>query len=227
MCSPLPEVETSWSKDGTDTHTCLERFGRAGYHKRLQTETLLRKEFPLQTVMYAGWTYDQIMRRIPKGADVSFERKVKLGWINPDFGGTLDVSIIELFGTLEICDLKAGAGVMVEPGTKGRPNLQLASYALAVAHEHDYNFNDVKLTILQPRIPHPKGLIRTHTMTVDELTQLDKKFKAIIRAAENPRAPLVAGEHCRFCRAKDICSEYPNRVMRGASSDFDNLTLED
>jgi hypothetical protein len=182
----------------------------------------LRKEFPLEMVMHAERVAREILFKLtPKGALVFSERKVLLDWIHPDFGGTLDVSIVEEFGTLNICDLKYGRGLVVEPES----NLQLLSYALAVAHEYHYNFYKIALTILQPRIPHTNGLVRTWTIGVDELKEYEALFAFAIDRCEAKNPEYRAGEHCRFCRAKDICKEFPNAKYREACSDFDDLDL--
>ena len=132
--------------------------------------------------------------------------------------GTVDATIAEPFGTLEVVDYKYGAGIVVEP----EDNTQLLLYAIGAAHEFDYNFEDVKLTIIQPRAPHALGPIRSWTTSIENLKKWATVFRQAVIACEEPDAPLKAGDHCRFCRAASTCPEITDKAFQSAQIVFDD-----
>lgn len=220
-CRDLPDIESPYAKEGTDAHFCFEQFIKVGPHKRLAMEELLRHKYPRQMVFHASWASQKVFDRTPPGASVFSERKVSLDWIHQDFGGTLDVSIVQTFVGLEIIDLKYGQGVVVEP----ERNLQLIAYALAASHEYDDNFYTIDLVVVQPRIEHSKGPIRSWRLPMDEIEKYAEKFKRGIDACEKKNPKFQSGKHCRFCKAKDTCKEYDNYTPYSAQEDFADLII--
>src|SRR6185437_6556623 len=64
---------------------------------------------------------------------------------------------------------------------------------------------DVELVIIQPRMDHVDGQVRR--WRTDALTLLDwaETFAEGAKRTEDPDAPLVTGDHCRWCKAQGIC----------------------
>lgn len=103
---------------------------------------------------------------------------------------------------LHIVDLKTGQGVMVEP----EENSQLLIYAymtlveIAGVLQPD---NTVALTIVQP--PDTAKPVKTWETTVEYVLKFGKKAEDAIAAILAGKSDLVAGEHCRWCKAKPVC----------------------
>ncbi len=127
--------------------------------------------------------------------------------------GTTDCAIVAICkdGSVLIWvnDLKYGQGIVVEPTTA-----QIKYYAVLVADRllqdkviKSYKqIKSVTLTIMQPRIPHPDGLIRTKTLTGPALYKWYKEeLVPAMEETENPDAILKAGEWCTFCPVKTHC----------------------
>lgn len=125
---------------------------------------------------------------------------------------------------LEIADLKFGVGVVVE----AKDNPQLRYYALGALLElvreyPDMEIEQLRLTIVQPRAAHPDGVIRHDTMTLTELLDFSGDLMDGAERTMDPNAPLVAGEHCRFCPAASICPELKSKALAVAQDEFANL----
>lgn len=107
---------------------------------------------------------------------------------------------------LHIADLKYGQGVMVEV----KENKQTRYYAIGVIMSKlDLLKQPVKtiiMTIVQPRKDHPEGFIRREEISFEELTRFtEQELMPGAWATQDPNAPLVVGEHCRFCPAQAVC----------------------
>lgn len=140
-----------------------------------------------------------------------------------DLFGTTDFALLVQHAdgsyTLYIIDYKHGIGVIVEP-TEG----QLLYYAQLVLNncavdELPSDWSDIKvvLTIVQPRAPHPKGPIRTHTCTGQDIMDWYRdELEPALKATQDPDAELCVGEWCGFCPAKRFCS-----AQKDGIEDFD------
>jgi hypothetical protein len=155
------------------------------------------------------------------------ERSFKLDDLNPPrkMWGTTDSWIyFHDEKMLEIVDLKYGVGVVVE----AKDNPQLRYYALGAVLEimKEYpgiEIEKIRLTIIQPRAAHPDGVIRHDMMTLVELFDFSADLMAGAERTVDPNAPLVAGEHCRFCPAASICPELKSKALAVAQDEFSDL----
>lgn len=142
----------------------------------------------------------------------------------------LDASL-HMFGTLDffatgydllsipfgvIVDFKYGRGVAVKAGEE---NWQLAYYACMLKQNSKLPLSRVRTVICQPRAEVK--------VTACEFTAagLEQKRQALMAGATEAiyqaagREPdLHAGEHCRFCPAKNTCPSYVELAPPGASS---------
>jgi hypothetical protein len=86
---------------------------------------------------------------------------------------------------LHVVDLKYGAGVAVNV----IGNLQLKIYALAALLTMNYDAQEVVVTIVQPRCPHPDGPIRSATYDAVDLLEFFADLEdAVKRVEEATRA---------------------------------------
>lgn len=210
LCSRAPaQKESKYAKEGTDAHACLEW---------ILTNGTLSRKWPDEMYQHAHAAAKVIweMQRESADAPLFVEQKISLEFIAPEMFGTADAVIAEPFGTLTVIDFKYGAGIVVDP----KDNTQMLYYALGVAHAHDYNFEKVRLVIIQPRAEHDGGIVREHIFPIEELMMWEEFFRRGVEACEDPLAPLKAGEHCRFCPAAAICPEISSKAMVQAKIDF-------
>ena len=117
-------------------------------------------------------------------------------------------------------DYKHGAGIPVE--VVG--NTQLMYYGLGALHMNKFPVERIILTIVQPRCYHTDGPVRS--WETDPITMLDFSFDLVDQAVrtEAPDAPLVAGDHCRFCPAQPTCPKPRELAMGLATSGFSDLS---
>lgn len=149
-------------------------------------------------------------------AQLFVEKKFDLSWLRHDMWGTNDSGIAVPNEELTVIDLKFGMGVLVEVAM----NPQLLYYGLGALHELNGNFETVKLVIVQPRARHKDGPIREFVIDVAELEAWGTTLAAAADATRRPDAPLVAGEHCRWCDASGVCPELAKLAFDHAKIDF-------
>lgn len=154
------------------------------------------------------------------------EQRVNLGALNPPgpmFGTADFVSYYPSEKTLTVVDLKYGVGVVVE--AKG--NKQLRYYALGalLALPPGTEVKWVRMAIVQPRAEHPDGVIRTETISLDELLGFASDLLEAARKTQEPNAPLVAGRHCKFCPAAGICPAQYAAAQETAMVEFQEMPV--
>lgn len=219
-----PQVESSYAKEGTDAHTCLEELLKVGPEGVRKAYARLQKKYPKEMLGHAADAAIEIFTKLNRAGlktdSLLVEQKLSLSFIDADFGGTCDAAIVEEFGRLEVIDFKYGAGVAVEP----EDNYQLMAYASAIAHQHDYNFAEVALTIIQPRAFHENGTTRTWVTSINTLRQVENIFQSAIEESKMPGATLRAGDHCRWCPAAAICPEISSNSIKDAQMEFDDTS---
>lgn len=155
-----------------------------------------------------------------EGAELMLERKFDLSPLNPPgpmFGTSDAVIWAPTTRVLDISDYKHGQGVAVD----ATENSQLRYYALGAVVALNKKPDLIRMTIVQPRASHPAGIIRTDEMTWDELVSFKSELFAAGARTQEPDAPLVPGEHCRFCKAQAICPAQRKMAIEVAQSEFD------
>lgn len=193
----IPDKDSVWSLEGTHAHEVLENFLR-----KWQGLDLLPVKSPLPAmrihVEKAGAFILGIYGKA-KGSRLVSETRVHLPFVHPEAFGTLDASVVEYFGTLHVIDFKYGAGVLVS----AKENLQMIFYAMGVAHQHGWDFQRVRLWILQPRIGN--GEPTFWDISIGELKAYVDVFKRAVERVEKEPDTFVEGKHCWFCKAKGVC----------------------
>lgn len=228
LCKDLPNKSSAAAQWGTDAHSILEDLLVGGdedlplfadFEEKHQVATVALN-YVEQTV--GQYDEDNITNK------VSAEMKVYPEYYTGEknLWGSADVTI-ETDYCLEIIDLKAGAGIMVESDSS-----QLKIYALgAMAVQAKINkgvlsYEEILCTIVQPRIPHPDGVVRSTSYTVEDLENWNTDvLRPAIAATKEVDAPLVPGEEqCRFCTAKATCPAIAAKSENLAMSVFEDQT---
>ena len=99
-------------------------------------------------------------------------------------------------GDAIIFDLKYGRGVRV--GAENNP--QLAFYARGAFRA--YELEKIEAVIVQRRVVD--GITST-VWDKDAMDNWENDFRQAVKATRLPNAPLVQGDHCRWCPALGVC----------------------
>lgn len=205
--------DSKYAKEGTDAHAILEAI--------LKMKAIVK--YDSTQFMFAKSAAEEIIRLQNKvNGELLVETKVDLSFVHKEAFGTLDAAVLEHFGRLYVIDYKYGAGYAVEV----KDNPQLIFYALGLAHQYDYNFEDVELMVIQPRASHKDGSIRRHRMTMYELLTWADDFLHAIEAAESKNPKATPGDWCKWCPAAPICPAISSKAMAQAQIDFADVKLE-
>lgn len=159
------------------------------------------------------WVRSTIATYRAEGHEVKlYIEKGLSSFTDPDAYGTADIIIHVIGVRLIIVDFKYGKGVSVEPTST--QNAYYGYLGIENYVEDPATLKDIECWIAQPRIPHPDGTIRKHTTEPQEL--IDWWMRVIIpgiAATRDPDAPLVIGEHCRWCPNRGHCPALKNETF--------------
>lgn len=202
----FPEVTSAYAEEGTKAHAIAEKMltaiTEAGGELVLTDPDDLRIQGELKPYIdHVLNLYDELQKK--EGDAVLFlETRVSFESYVPGGFGTAD-TIIMAGDTLYLIDLKFGQGVAVS----AEDNSQLQLYALGAIKEFGeiYDFEKVVMQIVQPRIAiGPK--FSEQTKTVKELRDWGiNKVKPKALQAMAGTGAYVPGDHCQFCKARDVC----------------------
>lgn len=222
------EGSSSYAEEGTLAHAiaeqklriAIDKTVKASELKKLTKDPMYDGEMDEATTFYAGL----VMEHYNAGGDYAelmIEQRVDFSQWVPEGFGTSDAIIIS-DDTIEVIDLKYGKGVRVD----AEGNSQMRLYALgAYALFSDlYDFDKVRMTIVQPRLDH----VSTEEMTVQDLLEWAKVY--VVPAAElaaKDDAPTSAGDWCRWCPARAICRTRAEANLELARYDFKRGDLLD
>lgn len=176
------------------------------------------------------------------------ERTFNLAMLNPPepMFGTADAVIVG-DRSIHVVDLKYGAGVTVE----AHDNAQLLYYALGailmeftrrvmdpsdpfgtevsgpIIDEATRMFDDIRVTIVQPRAPHTDGPVRESlTFAGADIKAFAEKLMARAEDTQGNNAPLHSGSWCQFCPARGHCPELAAHAKLVAQTDFESVPME-
>lgn len=145
------------------------------------------------------------------------EHKFDLSSLHPGLFGTADAVVYDgNTKTLYVRDYKHGAGIPVE----AKDNEQLLYYALGAQVSLKVPAVTINIGIIQPRCFHEDGPIRIHSIDAFDMLEFEAFLVDAARATEKKDAPLVPGEHCRFCPAVGICPKLHKNAVELAKKQF-------
>jgi hypothetical protein len=187
--------------------------------KRVITEA--REKWPEEMVVHAHNAANLIHKARPSAAAKLYvEQRVTLSSISNSMFGTLDYAWVEDWGWLVVIDYKYGRYPVHPRKPDGTPNRQLMYYALGLVERFGWDFDGVILGIIQPRA-ETGDYMRSTKVPIGEVKRFAQQVKDAVRLSKQASAPLVAGDHCKFCPAAPICPEISRGVMKTADIDFD------
>jgi hypothetical protein len=149
--------------------------------------------------------------------DMWVEHRFDLSKVYKGLYGTADCVVYYVEEKLlQVWDYKHGAGIAVDVVD----NSQLKYYGLGALLSLGIPCKEVELVIVQPRCPHPDGSVRRHRFKAVDLIDFAADLQEFAKATEDPNAPLVAGEHCRFCPAAGLCPKLHEQALISAKETF-------
>lgn len=169
------------------------------------------------------------------GAQITLEETFDLAPLNfpMQAGGTSDVvALLPDEECIEIVDYKGGKGKIVE--VEG--NTQLPHYGLGALLTHPtFPAKKVRLTIVQPRAPHPDGVIRSVEMDIADMVDFALDIEQAMEFSLEAMATLEGapieewaakwlnpGDQCTFCPAAGNCP-----ALRARSQEMVALNWDD
>lgn len=196
----LPDKSSPWAEEGTKAHEVLEKV----MLKRLDRITTLgiQGQIPNEMFRHAHHACDFIFgvwAPVPD-SEVLVETRIYLDFIHPEMFGTFDGAVIDHFGTLHVFDYKYGAGHAVSP----KENLQMIFYGIGLANKFQWNFKNIRLWIIQPRIKGYDGPL-FWDLPIQEARDWVWKFEDAVARVENQPDRFVEGSWCHWCKAKSVC----------------------
>lgn len=155
--------------------------------------------------------------------DYAVEQTVDFGDYLPGVFGSVDL-IGRIGGKAIVLDWKFGSGVPVS----AEKNAQLMFYAAAAmrtpAAQAFFEYaEEIELIIVQPTMD---PVVSRWATTRERIAQFERELKQAVTASEQDDAPLIMGDHCRWCAAKPICPQMNGAVDRALRTQMQELQPE-
>lgn len=188
--------DSEWSIDGSLAHEKLELWLRFGVP-------------PTDGILYEHLehAYEYALSLERRGYNVDFECKVRY---NSNIWGTVDIRGRKGL-SLAIGDYKHGYRPVEVYG-----NAQMLTYAVCDAKEAGKDYRDLELTIIQPRISHIDGPVRTwipeDNGSVSTIEWHRINMELAVKEIYGPHPRFKAGRHCKFCPREGDCKVFANWV---------------
>lgn len=179
------------------------------YRKRRETLGDIPKEMEDATDFYAETVLGKLftLRRTDPGARLYIEQRLDMtNWV-PGCFGTGDAILVS-DSVLEVCDLKYGKGVPVS--AVGNKQARLYGLGGVQAFQALFSFQTVRNTIIQPRLDS----VTEEAMSLQQLLEWGEEIRPVAKLAWEGKGAFRPGDHCRFCKAKAICSARVAEAMR-------------
>lgn len=238
LCATLPKRTSTYADEGSAAHALGEKYlrdqmvnlptrkgwwlvqdGREWYLEKAKPKSGVAFEVT-QDMIDAVQVYVDHIDGI-ESEHKAYEKKLTMDWLHPGIFGTMDCGILD--GDMyHVIDYKHGAGVAVEV----EDNPQMMIYALGALGKRATGsaIKTVRLTIVQPRKPHPDGPVRYWDIDYADLYDwAENVLIPAAKATELENAPFVPGDkQCRWCEASRQ-SKCP--ALLGAVQDVAGMSL--
>ena len=199
----FPSETSSFAEEGTAAHDLAEHKLKKALKMRSRkpNSKYQTDEMDEMTDLYVEYCLEVIEKAKEncKDLQILIEQKLDFSDYVPEGFGTGDLVIVGT-GTLHVIDLKYGRGVIVS--AERNPQMMLYALGALSLFEMLYDIDKVSMTIIQPRVDN----FSTYELSVDELlTWAEEELKPKALLASQGEGEFCAGEHCRFCRARNQC----------------------
>lgn len=209
----FPDSTSEYAKEGTLAHEVCELKVRKNLIEQMPTRTyntklkkikeneLWQDEMDKFTDAYLEYI-QELVHSYSCSPAVMVEKKVDFSQYVPEGFGTADCIVIAE-GTMHIIDFKYGKGVAVS----AENNPQMKLYALGAYLEYSmlYPIEKIKMAIVQPRLENEAS--ESEIFVAELMDWAENVVKPLAEKAYKGEGTYIAGNHCRFCRAKATCRE--------------------
>lgn len=230
----IPNRSSKYAEEGTLAHDLaakyLESYATGNDGAVIQELAALDKEIAPEMKEAVDVYVDYVFAILGQIEDpkILIEHRFDLSVIYPGLFGTADCVIYDPKRKhLYVFDYKHGMGIPVEVFEDGKANVQLSYYALGALLSTGFPCETVTLGIIQPRCHHPDGPVRTFAMPAIELIDFASDLAIFASRTEDPNAPIVPGDHCRFCPASPTCPKLHQTALVTAKQEFSAVTAYD
>jgi len=208
----IPNRSSKYAEEGTLAHEVAAFYlEHRGWPKDADREMIENVKVYTDTVL------GDLESSEEGSVEMLVEHRFNLYDIYPGLFGTADgVVYYPSEKLLRVYDLKYGAGIAVEV----EENEQLMYYALGALNSTGYPCDEVEIVIVQPRCPHEDGAVRRWRFTSAALIDFAADVVTFARRTEDPNAPIVPGDWCRFCPASGTCPAVHEKAMLVAKEEF-------
>lgn len=225
----MPDKGSEYAAQGTDAHALCEA--------KLKKALGIDVEDPRVDLAYLDTEMEEcsdayvqfVTEKVAAARNpiVMVEQRLDFSKHVPEGFGTGDCVIVSE-GNLHIIDFKYGTGIAVSAGSDEEGvNPQLSCYALGALSAFDgiYDIDTVSMSIFQPR----REVAETYTVTKESLLKwAEEVLCPAAKLASEGGGEYKAGDHCQFCKAKQICRKRAEYNLELARYDFERPdTLED
>ncbi|WP_427114158.1 DUF2800 domain-containing protein [Megasphaera sueciensis] len=224
VCTPsarmeekLTDTTSPYAEEGTRAHALAEQYLKEylkvpGFSS-ISAET--DQEMIEAVMKYADIVVEKIneARAVSPDAEVHIEYHLDYSPWAPEGFGTGDTVIVSDH-YIEIVDLKYGKGAPVS----AVGNTQMRLYALGAHNAFGicYGYDNVKMTIVQPRLDS----VSTDEISIAELLAWGTSIRPIAQQAWSGKGAPTAGVHCRFCRCRTTCRALAEYMLSSVKKDF-------
>ena len=209
----FPDSTSEYAKEGTLAHEVCELKVRKNLIELMSTRTyntklkkikeneLWQDEMDKFTDAYLEYI-QELVHSYSCSPAVMVEKKVDFSQYVPEGFGTADCIVIAE-GTMHIIDFKYGKGVAVS----AENNPQMKLYALGAYLEYSmlYPIEKIRMAIIQPRLENEAS--ESEIFVAELMDWAENVVKPLAEKAYKGEGTYIAGNHCRFCRAKATCRE--------------------
>ena len=219
----FPDTSSPYAEEGTQAHAYAERFLNL-FLETGKTAVVIKDNAEMQEAVqiYVNICVEKIneARTASPDAQIKVEQRLDFSrWVPEGFGTGDMVMVSDKY--FEVVDLKYGKGVPVSAVN----NSQMRLYALGMyeAFGYLYGADEVRMTIVQPRLDG----VSTETISVDDLLAWGEKVKKKAKIAFAGKGEFCAGNHCRFCKARNTCRAHAEYELKNVKEDLQTAELED
>lgn len=219
LSAGLPNPSSIHAQEGTRAHALAELSLTSGFDPLHHLDATLEGGVVTEEMVDHVRVFVDYCRSISRTAHW-VEKLFSLADLNPPapMYGTADfVAYDRDTRTLHVVDLKYGQGVVE---VNGNPQLRYYALGAAMSMPAGTQVDTVHITIVQPRVAHSDGPIRTEVIDFLDLIGWTQTLLDAADATKKPDAPLVAGDHCRWCLAKAQCPERREFALAVAQQEF-------
>lgn len=215
-----PQPSSKYADEGTLLHDTIADVlhnldNPQTFLGRVHNEQVLTQELIDDKLMVALKLLDEVDPNQEMVYEV--EQRVGFGDILPGVFGSTDL-IGRIGSRAIVLDWKFGDGVAVD----AVENPQLMFYAAAAMRTEGSKWafegaDEIECIIIQP------PTIRRWVTTPKRIAEFEQQLVAAVKTALKPDAPLMHGDHCRWCAAKPICPRMTGAVDRALKVQLESI----